>query len=103
MGGRTPSAAIRAGVRAGGCGRGALTLARIATGANGGGTPDGVGTTSQTKHALDLRGFADAPIENVALADCDFGGVTSANVVENVRNLSLKNVKINGKMVERAG
>jgi polygalacturonase len=50
------------------------------------------------ERVLDLRGFANAPIRNVMLADCDFGGVSHPNVVEHVEGLTLRNVKINGKV-----
>jgi hypothetical protein len=34
--------------------------------------------------------------------DCDFGGVEQASVVENVRGLLFSNVRVNGKLVEKA-
>jgi polygalacturonase len=55
--------------------------------------------TKKTQYALYLRGFKNAPIENISLTDCDFGGVEKANMVENVRGVSLNNVRINGKSV----
>ena len=55
--------------------------------------------TQKAKHALYLRGFKDAPIENVRVADCDFEGVEKPDVIENVNDLSLKDVKENGKPV----
>lgn len=57
----------------------------------------------QAKYALYLRGFEQAVIEDIAVRDCDFSAVENANVVEHVRRLSLRNVKINGQVVERAG
>jgi hypothetical protein len=51
-----------------------------------------------TKYALYLRGFKNAPIENVRLTDCNFDQASSPNVIENVRGLSLDNVRINGKL-----
>jgi len=57
----------------------------------------------KAKYALYLRGFKNSPIENVRLFDCDFEGVETSNLIENVKNLSLHGVRINGKVVERAG
>jgi polygalacturonase len=58
---------------------------------------------AKAKYALYLRGFKSAPIENVRLSDCNFNGVTSPNVIENVQNLSLRNVRINGKLADQNG
>ena len=56
-------------------------------------------SAQKAARALHLRGFASAPIRNMSLADCEFGGVAHANVVEHVEGLSLRNVRINGKTV----
>ena len=53
--------------------------------------------TQKTQYALYLRGFKDAPIENISLIDCDFAGVEKGNLVENVKDVNLRNVRINGK------
>lgn len=55
--------------------------------------------TQKAKHALYLRGFKDAPIENIRVLDCDFEGIEKPDVIENVNDLSLKDVKENGKLV----
>lgn len=56
----------------------------------------------QTKYALFLRGLKNAPIENVRLMNCDFVNATQPNVMENVENISLQDVRANGKlMVEK--
>jgi polygalacturonase len=54
---------------------------------------------TKANYALHLRGFANAPIRDVSLADCEFGGVAQPNVVEHVEGLSLHNVRVNGKIV----
>jgi polygalacturonase len=59
-------------------------------------------TLGKAKYALYLRGFKNAPIEDVHLSDCTFDGVTTPNVVENVKDLSLSNVRINGKPADRS-
>ncbi len=56
----------------------------------------------QTKYALYLRGFKNAPIRDVRLSDCDFVHVTQSNVIENVEDLVLKNVRINGQEMEQS-
>ncbi len=56
-------------------------------------------TTQKAKYALYLRGFKQAPIANVLVEDCDFNGVAEASVLDNVKNLMVRNVRINGKIV----
>jgi len=41
-------------------------------------------TMQHAEYALYLRGFANAPIRDVRLTDCDFGDVAKANVAEHV-------------------
>lgn len=55
-------------------------------------------TSKKSKYALFLRGFDDAPITDVRLKNCTLDNVESPDVVSNVKNLSLENVKINGKL-----
>jgi polygalacturonase len=59
--------------------------------------------TQKAQYALYLRGFANAPIENVRVKDCDFEGIAKPDVIENVKNLSFVDVKENGKVVDRRG
>jgi polygalacturonase len=54
----------------------------------------------RAKFALFLRGFKDAPIEKVRLANCTFAHVEELNVVENVKDVTLDQVRINGKFVK---
>jgi hypothetical protein len=44
--------------------------------------------------------FKNAPIENVALAFCEFSGAEKGNVVQSVNCVSPKTVYANGKLVE---
>jgi polygalacturonase len=53
----------------------------------------------KAQYAIYLRGFKNAPIEGIHLDDCEFNGVTKPNVVENVKDISLKNVRVNGKVI----
>jgi len=55
--------------------------------------------TRKAQYAVFLRGFRNAPIEDVQLSDCDFQGVEKQNVLENVRDISFENVRINGVVV----
>jgi polygalacturonase len=56
-------------------------------------------TANKAQYALYLRGFKNAPIENVRVADCELNGVEKPDVIENVKDLVLHNVRINGKLV----
>lgn len=56
--------------------------------------------TQKAQYALYLRGFKNAPIEGIRLGDCDFKGVAKPNVVENVKDISLRNVRVNGKLID---
>lgn len=53
-----------------------------------------------TASVCGLRGFQSDPMEDIHLTDCDFKAVEKRNVVENVRGLELRDVRINGKLVE---
>jgi polygalacturonase len=56
-------------------------------------------TMRHAERALNLRGYANAPIRGVTLVDCDFGDVAKPNIVEHVEGLSMRNVRMNGKNV----
>ena len=51
-------------------------------------------TAKQAKYALELRGFANAPIQNVLLERCNFDGVAMDNVVEHVEGLKMNEVRV---------
>ncbi len=53
-------------------------------------------TSRKSKYAFMLRGFAESPITNIRVSDCTFDGVESADVIEGVKDLVLKNVRVNG-------
>jgi polygalacturonase len=53
-------------------------------------------TSRKSKYAFMLRGFAEAPIANLRVSDCTFDGVQSPDVIEGVKDLVLKNVRVNG-------
>ena len=51
-------------------------------------------TCRKSKYALFLRGYKDAPIRGVRLEHCTFENVAKPNVIENVEDLALTDVKI---------
>jgi polygalacturonase len=54
-------------------------------------------TMQRAERVLNLRGFPNAPIRDVALIDCSFGGVEKPDIVEHVEGLSLRNVRVNSR------
>lgn len=54
-------------------------------------------TVEQTKYPLYLRGFKNAPIEDVRLSSCEFTRATEKSVLDNVKGLQLEGVRINGE------
>jgi polygalacturonase len=55
-------------------------------------------TSRKSQHALLLRGFKNAPITGVRIQDCTFDGVAKDDVLENVKGVELKNVRVNGRV-----
>jgi len=62
-------------------------------------TVDGL-HSARSKHALDVQGLSGAPIVNLKLTNCSFDNVAEKNIVRNVKDATLDNVKINGKTVD---
>lgn len=60
-------------------------------------------TSRKSKYALNLRGFPTAPMNNINFERCTFDNVAMDDVVENVRGLTLNEVKINGKQAKSPG
>ena len=60
-------------------------------------------TSKKSNYALYLRGFENAPITDVELIDCDFDGVAKGNLIENVKDFTIRNTRLNGKPMERLG
>jgi polygalacturonase len=54
-------------------------------------------TSRKSKYAFLLRGFETSPVTNIRVSDCTFDGVQSPDVLEGVKDLVLKNVKVNGR------
>ncbi|MET0647355.1 MAG: glycoside hydrolase family 28 protein [Pyrinomonadaceae bacterium] len=57
--------------------------------------------SGKSRHALDVQGFANAPVFDLRLKDCTFDNVERPSVVKNVSGLTLENVKINGQVVDK--
>lgn len=58
------------------------------------------GGSIDAKNSLYLKGFKDAPIENMVLEDAVLNGVRGEAVLQNIKNLTFKNVYINGQRME---
>jgi len=56
-------------------------------------------TCRKAERALDIRGFPDAKIRNIRLANCTIDRVAKPDVVENVEGLALADVTVNGKKI----
>jgi polygalacturonase len=54
--------------------------------------------SSKSKYALYLRGFKRAPITDIRLEGCTFDGVAQPDLIENVEQLVLHDVRVNGKV-----
>jgi polygalacturonase len=59
--------------------------------------------SGKSRHALDVQGFANAPVYDLRLKDCTFENVERPAIVKNVSGLKLENVKINGSVVDKLG
>jgi len=56
-------------------------------------------TCNKSKYGIYLRGFPDAPITGVHIANCTFNNAANGNFFQNVKDVDLKNVTVNGKAV----
>jgi polygalacturonase len=59
--------------------------------------------SGKSKYGVDLQGLEKCPIYDVRISNSDFNNVAGGNIVKNVRGLSLRNVKIDGKVVDKLG
>lgn len=57
-------------------------------------------TCRKAKFGFWMRGDKNSPIEDVVIKDCRFNGVEKIGFKENVRDLDLDNVTINGELVQ---
>ena len=56
--------------------------------------------SGKSKHALDVQGLPAAPVVDLRLTNCTFDNVAEGNIVKNVKDATLDNVKINGRIVD---
>lgn len=55
--------------------------------------------SGKSERALDLEGFANTPIHNVTLRNCQFSNVAKPDVIKHVQGLVLERVTVDGKPV----
>jgi len=55
--------------------------------------------SSKSNYALLLRGYARTPVTNLRVRDCRFDNVARADVLENVKDIALTNVAVNGRVL----
>lgn len=55
--------------------------------------------SGKSERALDLQGFAYAPLRDITLRDCTFGDVAKPDIVQHVEGLKLERVVVNGRSV----
>ena len=58
-------------------------------------------TSRTSRRAVYFRGYPNAPVSGVRLSHCAFSNVTEADVIENVEDLRLEDVRRNGKEMTR--
>ena len=56
--------------------------------------------SGKSLQALDVQGFEQAPIYDLRLEDCTFENVARPSVVKQVSGLALRNVRVNGRLVD---
>jgi polygalacturonase len=59
-------------------------------------------TSKKSEYALLIKGYDRSPITNIHLKDCTFNNVEKTNTLIGVKNLVLKNVMINGEVLNKA-
>jgi hypothetical protein len=55
-------------------------------------------TSQKSKHGLLLRGYKHDPISGVRVVDSTFDGVQEPDVLESVKGIELRNVRVNGEL-----
>jgi polygalacturonase len=57
----------------------------------------------KSRHALWIRTYAHSPATDILIEDCEFNNVAQPDVIENVKNLDLVNVRRNGELMSVDG
>lgn len=60
-------------------------------------------TCQKAQRAVDLQGLNNAPVEEIIMKNCTFEKTEKENIVKNVNQIKLENVRINGKVVDKLG
>jgi len=55
-------------------------------------------TSRKSKYAFLLKGYARSPISDIRVSHCTFDGVEGADIIENVHDLVLTDVRVNGQV-----
>ena len=56
-------------------------------------------TSGKSEYAMDAQGLANEPIYRLKIKNSRFDNVANGAIAENLKDASLENVKINGKVV----
>jgi hypothetical protein len=59
-------------------------------------------TCDKSQYGLNLQGYPDDPISGVTLSNCTFNNASKGNNFQNVEDVKVSNVKVNGKLVSAA-
>jgi polygalacturonase len=57
--------------------------------------------SGKSRHALDVQGFENAPVYGLRLKDCTFENVAQPSIVRNVSGMTIDNVRVNGKVIDK--
>lgn len=56
--------------------------------------------SQKSEYALQLIGIDNPPIEEIYISDCEFNNVEKGNFIQNVKSITLHNVKVNGELIK---
>ncbi|NMB80760.1 MAG: glycoside hydrolase family 28 protein, partial [Ignavibacteria bacterium] len=56
--------------------------------------------SNKSEYALQLIGIDNPQIEGIYVANCEFNNVEKGNFLQNVKSITLNNVKVNGELIK---
>lgn len=59
-------------------------------------------TSQKSKHAIFMHGYKNSPVGGVAVSNCQFDNSSEGAHFENVNGVVLRNVTVNGKILEHS-
>ena len=59
--------------------------------------------SGKSPYGLWIRTYKHSPASDIFLEDCEFNNVANPDVIENVKNMHFKNVRVNGALVSEEG